>query len=144
MAEEVEVRHLEGLRADPGAGGPPRLSGTAVVFGTRSQNLGGWQEIVAPGTVSRDDLRALVALFNHDPARVLGRAPKTLTTELGDDGLRFDVTLPSHEAALAESVARGDIQGCSFAFRVRPGGDAWDDSTTPPTRTLKSIELREI
>ena len=59
-----------------------------------------------------------------------------------DQGLRFEVTPPEHEHGLVESVARGDVTGASFAFRTLK--DQWDETTTPPTRTLLDFEIREL
>ena len=143
MTDELEVRHLDGLRASS-EGGTPKLLGHAIVTGVAT-DLGVAKEIVAPAALQRALDRApdLVALFDHDPARVLGRvSAKTLRVEQDDRGLRFEVDLPSHEAGLAESVARGDIRGASFAFSGAK--DSWDDSTTPPTRTITDFKLHEI
>jgi len=146
VADELEVRHLDGLRADS-SGAQPKLVGHAIRTNVLSENLGGFREIIAPEAVQRALSREpdLVALFDHESSRVLGRvSAKTLRVNQDELGLRFEVDLPTHESGLAESVGRGDIRGASFAFRTMPNGDAWDENTTPPTRTLRDIEIREI
>lgn len=144
MSDELEVRHLDGLRAET-SGASPRLVGHAIRTGVLSENLGGFREVIAPdalrAALSRNpDLRALV---NHDLGRVVGRvSAKTLRVAQDEAGLRFEVDVPEHERGLVESVARGDVDGASFAFRTLK--DAWDETTTPPTRTLLDFELREL
>jgi HK97 family phage prohead protease len=63
----------------------------------------------------------VVMLINHDPNQLLGRtASKTLTLRDTDAGLRFHCVLPNTSYAndLHESVKRGDVNGCSFAFTL--------------------------
>jgi HK97 family phage major capsid protein/HK97 family phage prohead protease len=142
--DELEVRHLDGLRADT-SGATPQLVGYAIRTGVLSENLGGFREIITPDALRaalgrNPDLRALV---NHNTDRVIGRvSAKTLRVAQDEAGLRFAVDVPEHERGLVESVARGDVDGASFAFRTLK--DAWDETTTPPTRTLLDFELREL
>src|SRR5262245_34779225 len=134
--DEVEVRHLDGLRADQ-SGAQPRLVGYAIRTDALSEDLGGFRERIAFEAVERALARHpdLVALVNHNTDRVVGRqSAKTLRVSQDRDGLRFEVDPPAHERGLVESVARGDLPGASFAFRTVK--DSWDESTTPPTRTL--------
>lgn len=144
MAEELEIRHLDGLRAETSGAGA-KLVGYAIRTNVLSENLGGFREVITPDALRAalrrgPDLRALV---NHNTDRVIGRlSAKTLRVAQDDDGLRFEVDVPEHERGLVESVARGDVDGASFAFRTLK--DAWDETTTPPTRTLLDFELREL
>jgi len=69
QADDLEVRHLDGVRAE-GSGATVKLVGTAIVFSQPSRDLGGFIEKIAPDAVRSDDL---VALHNHDSSRVLGR-----------------------------------------------------------------------
>lgn len=140
----LEVRHLDGLRADT-SGATPKLTGYAIRTNVLSENLGGSGRSSRPtamrAALTRNpDLRALV---NHNTDRVVGRlSAKTLRIVQDEAGLRFEVDVPEHERGLVESVARGDVDGASFAFRTLK--DAWDETTTPPTRTLVDFELREL
>jgi HK97 family phage major capsid protein/HK97 family phage prohead protease len=142
--DEVEVRSLEGLRAE-GASPTPTLAGHAVVTGVPSLDLGGFQEVITAEALRRA-LAAdpdIVCLRNHDAMHVLGRqSAGTLTTHQDERGLAFRVTLPSHEAHLAESVTRGDLRHASFAFYSAQ--DGWNEHTTPPTRIIHDFRLREI
>lgn len=118
------------------------LHGYAAVYGTTSEDLGGFRERIAAGAfadVLDSDVRALL---NHDPSQVLGRT-RSGTLRLHDEqrGLRFEIDLP--ESPLGEnvraSVARGDIDGASFRFTVNR--DSWDGDL----RTVESVkELKDI
>jgi hypothetical protein len=45
---------------------------------------------------------------------------------------------------LVKNIRAGNITGASFAFRVRPGGERWDMSSTPPLRELLSADLFDV
>lgn len=107
------------------------LRGYAAKFDVLSENLGGFREQIAPGAfadVLGDDIRAL---FNHDPNHVLGRSTSgTLRVSQDSTGLYYEVDLPDTQAArdLQVSIDRGDVSQSSFAFRVAPNGDTWDEN----------------
>lgn len=116
---------------ESGADAGKKLKGHAAVFNKLSSNLGGFREQIAPGAfdgVLDNDVRAL---FNHDSNHVLGRSSAG-TLELGVDktGLKYSVDLPDTQVGrdLAISVERGDIKESSFAFRVAPNGDDWEEN----------------
>lgn len=136
------------VRASPREGGGLRFEGYAARFNSPSEDLGGFIEDIAQGAfteaIARDDVRAL---FNHDPNYVLGRtAAGTLTLEEDENGLRFDVDAPDIGWAkdLHESVKRGDIDQCSFAFDVEQ--DEWTRGKdgNPDRRTLKKVRLYDV
>jgi HK97 family phage prohead protease len=125
------------------------MVGYAAKFNTRSQNLGGFIETIAPGafTNSLSQGHDVRALFNHDPNIVLGRnRAGTLRLSQDSTGLRYEVDMPNTTAArdLAESMRRGDISQSSFSFQVDPGGDEWDDDEDVPIRTLRSVRLFDV
>src|SRR5690606_41336819 len=90
---EREVRTLAirpEVRAEEGR--PPRIVGTAIVFGQPSEDLGGFREIIEPGAVAealeRSDIRVL---FNHNPDMILGRVKAgTAALRLREQGLERD------------------------------------------------------
>lgn len=135
----VEMRAKGGAPADDGA----VLTGRAIVYGAYSRDLGGFVERVEPGFVAQTlrDGADVLARYQHDSDMLLGRtASGTLDLRDGDEGLDYEVRLPDTGYArdLAALAARGDVRNSSFAFRLMPGGDAWDltDQGTP-LRTLK-------
>lgn len=126
-----------------------RLSGYAAVFNAPSHDLGGFREIIKPGAFAKSlkDAPNVRALYDHDTRQVLGTT-RADTLQLREDanGLRFELQLPetSYAKDLSALVARGDVAGCSFAFRVRPGGEAWEQRNGETVRILSDVELAEI
>jgi len=123
------------------------IRGYAIVFNRLSENLGFFREQIAPEAVDRTlkervDLRALV---DHDSARILGRmSAGTLRVEKDEHGLRFEIDPPATTSGhdIVESIARRDVTGASFAFRSVK--DDWDETTNPPTRTVRDMLVREL
>jgi len=135
--EESEIR-VEGEN------GERKITGYAAIFNRRSENLGGFVEIIRPGAfrkaVEGADVRAL---FNHDPNYVLGRTTNgSLTLEENQKGLKFTATPPDTQWAddLLKSIERGDVSQCSFSFRVAENGDKWTEEKGAVTRELLELE----
>ena len=145
---EREIRTMRTeVRASPGADGGLRFEGYAARFNSPSEDLGGFIETIAPGAFAQTLNTDVRALFNHDPNYVLGRVPAG-TLELNEDeqGLHFSVTAPDTAWArdLHESVKRGDINQCSFAFSVEK--DEWTRGVNgePDWRELKKVRLYDV
>ncbi len=95
----------------------------------------------------------MVVTKNHDPNFVLG-STKSGTAKVFDsaEGLRFTVQLDATNTMHADtynSVKRGDLDACSFAFRVPAGGDSFTptkDAAGAPIalRTLKDVDLVDV
>jgi HK97 family phage prohead protease len=82
--------------------------------------------------------------FNHAGA-LLGRTTAgTLKLEVDNVGLRYTATPPDthHASDLMKSIARGDIDGSSFAFRVT--GEEWRNDGDTEVRTITDVELYEV
>ena len=141
---ELEIRSGTGLQTSQG-----KLTGYAAVFNKPSHDLGGFREIIKPGAFKRTlaDSAHVTALNNHNADQVLGRVGSgTLRLEEDDHGLRFELDLPATTYArdLSALVERGDVAGCSFAFRVRSGGELWEEINGETIRTLTALDLGEI
>jgi len=117
----IEIRTFAAeIRAD---GDSKKIEGVASVFNKLSDDLGGFKEIIDPDSfgnlIFENDVRALI---NHDPNLILGRNQRSRTLRLFEDiqGLKFEVDPPNTSYAndLLVSMERGDIDQCSFAFRV--------------------------
>jgi HK97 family phage prohead protease len=109
---------------------------------------GTFQEKLAPGAfrhVLGSDVRAL---WNHDPAFVLGRTTNgTLRLAEDDKGLRFEIDPPDTmlAASFMGNIERGDVSQMSFGFAVEKDGQSWDRSVKPNLRTITAVsELRDI
>ena len=129
------------------------LEGYAAVFNewTRiGDEAFGFDESIAPGafaeSIKDDDIRAF---FNHNEDNVLGRK-KAKTAEFHEDskGLRVVIRPPNTQAGrdVVELVKRGDVDGMSFMFRIRPNGDEWIDpqkNGDSHKRIIRSVRLFE-
>lgn len=118
---------------------PGKISGYAAVFNSKSQNLGGYVEIIAPGAfkkaIGRSDARALI---EHDSRLIIGRqSAGTLKLKEDDTGLFMEVDPPNTTYArdLMVSIERGDIREQSFGFTIK--SDKWED-------LQENISLRTI
>lgn len=120
------------------------VSGYAVVYNALSKNLGGFKERIAPGAFDKalKNNPDIVAIFNHDLNQVLARTTsKTLAVDSDKRGLSFNFEMPdvSYGNDILESIKRGDISGCSFEFRVAPGGEHWQKIGSLNIRTITEI-----
>lgn len=127
-----------------------KIGGYAVVFRQETKIAGAFREQIAPGAFDRS-LREnpdVLALWNHDPSRILGRTvPGTLALKPDRVGLWFELTpneaTPDGQTALG-AVERQDVAGCSFGFFVC--SERWDEGSDSelPLRTILEAELVEI
>jgi HK97 family phage prohead protease len=136
------------LRVATNDDGSKVVSGYAITYNALSVDLGGFKEIVAPGSLTRSlkENPDVKCLRDHRSELILGRTTAgTLSLEDQPTGLFFRCTLPNTSAAndLAESLSRGDVSGCSFGFNVM--NDTWmDDADGNLIRTLLDLNLFEI
>jgi HK97 family phage prohead protease len=121
------------------------FEGYASVFNSRSENLGGFTEFVAPGAFtrslkSRNDVKLL---WNHDAGQVLGSTrAKTMSLVEDNRGLKVSATLPNTSLGrdTAELIRTGIIDSMSFGFNVIK--DSWNAEGNE--RTLHSVRLFEV
>ncbi len=148
QCEQVERRFILPVGMEIRAEGDTKkkLVGYAAVFDSLT-DLYWYREKIAPGAfaeaVQNDDVRCL---FNHDPNLILGRNKAgTLILKEDDQGLFFEDEVPDTQVGrdTLTSVARGDITGCSFAFRTEK--DEWDYTDEDnPIRTLVKVRLYDV
>ena len=146
---EREVRTLAvrpEVRAEEG--GPPRIVGTAIVFGEPSEDLGGFREVIEPGALDealeRSDVRVL---FNHNPDLILGRVRAgTARLRLTERGLEYEVDVPDTTVGrdVLESVRRGDVSGNSFSFTVAEDEMERNPDGTMIRRVKRIAEIYDI
>jgi Escherichia/Staphylococcus phage prohead protease len=81
-------------------------------------------------SVLNDPNLDVICTFNHNPDAVLGRTTSgTLRLRADENGLAFDCDLPNTQVGrdTYESVQRGDLNGCSFAFELGQRDEEWDE-----------------
>lgn len=142
---ETRISSID-LAIESRASGQRKIVGHAAVFDSPTLIGGMFREQVAKGAFIRaireDDVRALI---DHDPSLILGRK-KAGTLRLQEDtiGLRVEIDPPDTQAGrdIMISLERGDITGMSFGFMTRK--QEWDESSNPPLRTLRDVELLDV
>ncbi|MFS0594224.1 HK97 family phage prohead protease [Cytobacillus horneckiae] len=149
MTKKREMRTFDitNIQKRDGENQSLRVSGYAAVFNTKTSIGDYFEEVINPGAFSRTlsengDVRAL---FNHNWDKVLGRTKSgTLILSEDDRGLKFEIELPNNSLGrdLAESMARGDINQCSFGFFATD--EEWNYNIEPASRNIKEVELFEI
>lgn len=128
------------------------LTGYAIKFGQRSKKLGNYYEVIDRKALDGVVLTDVKALVDHDYSKVLGRTKaNTLKLKVDNVGLWFEIELAdtTYAVDLFKSIQRGDINECSFGFKI---DETNRNSTTVERldqntylRTVKKIkELREI
>jgi Escherichia/Staphylococcus phage prohead protease len=119
-----------------------RLEGYAALFGVEA-HVGDFTEIIAAGAFASSLSHDIVAMVDHDVAKVLART-RSKTLRLAEDtrGLAFDLDVPdtTHGRDVLTLAERGDLGGMSFGFIVAKNGEVWDGTK----RTLRAVDLREV
>jgi HK97 family phage prohead protease len=148
---ENRILHATEVRASR-ADGKMLVKGYAARYGVLSQLIPpGFRERIAPGAFKRI-LAAnpdCVMLFNHDQNVVLGRTTAgTLRLREDSKGLAFECDLPNTQAGREtyESVQRGDLNGCSFAFKLGPDMDSLqeEDVEDDSVRGAVKRKIRQV
>jgi HK97 family phage prohead protease len=144
-------RYFKGLeirKAKEGSSSIGTLVGYAAVFDQRSQDLGGFVEIIKPGAFKQslergDDIRAL---WQHNSDDVLGRrSNETLRIKEDSKGLLVEIDLPDTQVGrdVKALVERGDVDGQSFGFRTMK--DNWTkEKDDRYVRELLQVDLYDI
>jgi HK97 family phage prohead protease len=116
------------------------ISGYAITFGSLSENLGGFREVIDRRALDDVDFSDVYLLSQHRSEDVLAStAANTMNVQVTDKGLYFSATLANTTLGrdTYELVKRGDLKSMSFAFTTEE--DQWNVKTNPQTRTVKKI-----
>lgn len=139
QSNDIQVRSFRAAASDD----DKKIRGYAALFNVETELYPGVREKIAPGAFRnalwKSDIRLLL---NHDPNHVLGRnKSKTLTVFEDEKGLQFEANLPESRGDVLESIKRGDIDQCSFAFRIeKQERQDFDDGTV----LFTIIEAKEV
>ena len=138
-ASGMERRRAADLSVAPGR----KLTGYAAVF-EQETRISDFTEVIRPGAFAASlKGRDILALVDHDPARLLARTKSgTLRLEEDSKGLRFELDVPDTQQGrdLLTLAGRGDLGGMSFGFTVARSGERWDGKK----RELRAVTLHEI
>lgn len=133
MENQIELRYATELRADKESG---IISGTAIVFNSESNLLGGeFREVILPSAATLEFLQSqdIVMKYNHLEDSILARYRKdgqrnSLNFSVDERGVHFSFRAKKNDAGILESISNGDLDSCSFAFRVspEPNSEKWE------------------
>lgn len=130
------------------------IDGHAAVFGQPYDMYGWWEETISRGAFDGADLTDVLFSINHDLKKIpLARSRNnnensTLQLKVDDQGLStravLDVENNAEAKALYGSIARGDISGMSYIFRISE--DVWTelDSDYPKREITKIAKVYEV
>lgn len=119
------------LRAVANSDGTTTVQGRAIVFNQPSQPLP-FLEYIDPHALDDVDFSHTLLLYGHDFNQILARADAgSLSVHIDNQGLTFKATLPDTTLAhdTRENISAGNVQGCSFGFKIADGGDYWDTAS---------------
>lgn len=136
--ENIERRAVTELRAQG-----RKLTGYAAIFGEEAR-IADFSEVIMPGAFTASlNGRDVLALVDHDPAKLLART-KSGSLRLREDarGLAFELDVPDTQAGrdVLTLAERGDLGGASIGFTVSRDGERWDGKR----RELRAVTLHEI
>ncbi len=143
---KAERRYIRTEVRAVGDGNSPKIAGHAALFNVRSQDLGGFVEIIAPGAfdaclATNPDI---LGLFNHDMDAIpLGRTTSGTCRVFVDSlGLAYEIDPPDTQLArdLIVSLRRKDVTGSSFGFYCL--NDDW--VFTPEGDLIRTVLEAEI
>ncbi len=137
---------------ESGAGKQYRvIRGYAAIWGARSEDLGGFVEVLEKGAFSGAlaENPDVALLYNHDDATIMARTSAgTLELEEDERGLRVWARVDMSDPDVARVVGKmnaGNVSQMSFRFSMNPEGDEW--TTTEggmPLRTIRAGGIKRL
>jgi HK97 family phage prohead protease len=123
-----------------------RVTGYAIVFNSRSVDLGGFYEQIERTAIDDDIINAsdIFAVLNHDRNRgILARSRNgkgSLQLTIDEKGLRYEFELGETPIAqeLKSYLERGEIDNSSFAFTI--ADEEWVKEGDSYLRTIKRFD----
>jgi len=124
------------------------VHGTALVFNSWSQDLGGFTEIIKPEAVNEETIQRsdIMANMDHREDYVMARSKRgngNLALSLTERGVDFSFEAPETAKGeeLLSHIKRGEYDSCSFAFRIAPDGDRWFYENDQLKREIRKIDI---
>jgi uncharacterized protein len=153
LKNHIERRNIKAgsLLTRGSASGDGKTLVGRVAYNSRSEDLGGFTEVIAPGAFTESlKTNEVFAYWSHDSSQVLARQSNgTLRLQDTATALKFQADLDPATTWGANAIAalkRSDVNSNSFGFSVDgPDGDEWraqGDGTI--LRTIHKASLYEV
>ena len=124
------------------------IEGRPIVYESKTDIGGMFEEVIEPGALDGADLRDVRLLVNHDTTMIpLARSRRnnknsTMQLTVDDKGLKIRANIDTEKNSDAKNaysaVERGDMDGMSFLFAVEK--DRWEDLDSDyPKRHIEKI-----
>lgn len=120
-SNDIEVRYYKGMTVERSEDGKSTIAGVAAIVDA-PYDMDWYDEEIARGAfddVLQDDVRIL---YNHDRNMVLARTTSgtgmVYLDEAGNLAYKYETPNRSYARDLEDAIATGDVDQCSFAFRV--------------------------
>ena len=152
---ELEERAYKfDVRSEKRENGSSRLSGSPIVYDSRTDIGGMFEEVIERGALDGANLKDVPLLVNHNERMIPvarsrnNNANSTMRLMVTPDGLEFyaDIDTERNMTAreLDSAVERGDLDGMSFKFSVDE--ERWDnlESDYPTRHILRLGTIAEI
>lgn len=129
--------------------GAPKIVGYAARFNVKSDDLGGYREVIQPGAFS-ESLRSkqeVFALWNHDSAKPFARTGNgSLVLEERDEGLWMEATPDetSWGQDALRSVRAKTVYRTSFGFWIEDHNKDQEFSDDGKLRSIKRAGLFDV
>ena len=136
--------HLE-IRGSEDA---PTIVGYAARFNVKSQDLGGFREVIEPGAFT-DSIRGdeIVALWNHNSDKPFATTKNgSLKLDEDDKGLHMEATPDdtSWGQDALRSVQAGTVYRTSFGFSIKDPKKDQEFSDDGKLRTLRKVSVFDV
>lgn len=130
--------------------GKVRVVGYAAVFNQPANIAGEFREVIAPGAFRSALARGddVVFLINHEGLPIARSTAGNLALAEDGHGLRIEAMLNPSDPDVARIVPKmrdGMLNQMSFAFRVSPGGQKWEDADGDlALRVITDVSLHDV
>jgi HK97 family phage prohead protease len=147
MTMELERRHFEVDRLEiRGTGDSRTVRGLGVPYNRKSEDMGGWREVIAPGAATNSVASNDIALlWQHDQTQPISRVSASrvpLVLEERKTGVWFEQDASAFTEYQLDKLADGVVHQMSFGFYAEE--QEWAEESKPVLRTINQMNLLEL
>jgi len=144
---ELERRHFEVESLEIRGDGDSRtVRGLGVPYGRKSEDMGGWREVIAKGAATNSVANNDIALlWQHDQTQPISRVSANraaLVLEERSTGVWFEQDASAFTEYQLDKMADGVVHQMSFGFYAEE--QTWDEEAKPVMRTISQMNLLEL